>query len=153
MHEAENGHDDEEGGGVEEAPHEGPGDLAYGKVVDGDRSGEDGFVALLVLQLEKHAERAVEDGAVHGRGGQQGRGHERRVAEGLTPELDVADELADPDAHGEQVEDGLEEPSDEHEPQVPVHHYLALEDPVGAGPREQERRSDPEGGVHQVTSL
>ena len=80
--------------------------------------------------------RRVVDRAVHRDGGEQAGRDERGVADRVAVRPgDVADQRADADADGQQVEQRLEEAGDEHQPDPPVDQEVALDQPPGAARR------------------
>ena len=122
---------------VQRAAQQRPGDLAERDVARLHRGGQRRVVELVVLQPEEHVEGGVEDRAVHRRGGQQGRGDERGVRDRLAVRAgQVADQAAQADAEGQQVEQRLEEPGREDQPVVPVHPGVPLDQVPAAAPAE-----------------
>ena len=115
--ESERLHHDLEADRVERPAQQGQHDLAERDVERSERGREHALVESRELHLEEDVPGRVVDGAVHGRDREQGGRDERRVGHDL-PALgrDVADERAEADAHGEQVEDRLEEAAHHDEP-------------------------------------
>ncbi len=88
----------------------GKADLGQGDVARRQGSGDDGVVQPRPVQFGEYVARALVDGAVHGRGGQQPGGNE--VGIGHEPPAGAghpAHEVADADADGQQVQERLDQ--------------------------------------------
>ena len=121
-------HDHHERDRVQAAADQRPADLAERDVARAHRRGQRGVVELRVLQPEEHVEGGVEDRAVHRRGGQQRRGHEAGEPHRLAARAGHgADQLAQADPDGQQVEQRLEHPGDQDQPGVPVDPRVPLD--------------------------
>ena len=119
---------------VEEATEQRPRRLANCHVRRPDRRREHRVVGLHVLQLPEHIRRVV-DRAVHRCGGQQRRCDEARVVdEPSSRSRDLPDEVPQPDAHREEIEERLEDAREDDHPRAAVDHQVALEEQVGPAP-------------------
>ena len=139
---AQDGHDAQEGARVEGAAQDAPAELAQRDVGDAQGRRQHGVVGLGDLELEEDEEGRVEHGAVHGRRRQEAGRHEGRVGDLAAVDVDRADEVRQPDADGEQVEERLEEARDDEDPRAPVDQDVALEHPGGVAPPEEGERRD-----------
>ena len=135
----------EEGARVEGAPQHAPAQLAQRDVADAERRRQHGVVGLGDLELEEDQEGRVDHGAVHGRGGEQARGHEGGVGDQLAVDRDGPDEVGQADPDGEQVEERLEEARDDEDPRAPVDQDVALEHPRGVAAAQEGERRDARG--------
>src|SRR5205823_3555088 len=124
----EQGHREEEGGGVNGPAEQRPRELSESDVGGAQRRCEHGVKAARVLELEEEVEGRVEHRPVHRRHREQSGRDERVVVDRLASDVHAADERADAHTDREQVQQWLREPGEEDHPLAPVRQHVALDD-------------------------